>query len=76
MIVLWVILGCIGLVLLLLLAAMIRTLLIPGKQSTYRPDPDPEEAEAFQKILMRYTYIATQYRRYHQCRIAYIHNYL
>ena len=51
MIVLWVILGCIGLVLLLLLAAVIRTLLIPGKQSTYRPDPDPEEAEACARKL-------------------------
>lgn len=47
MIVLWIVLGLIGLLLVLLLAAVIRTLLIPGKQSTYRPDPDPERAESY-----------------------------
>ena len=45
MIALWIVLGLIGLLLILLLAAVIHTLLIPGKQSTYRPDPDPERAE-------------------------------
>ena len=46
MIVLWIVLGLIGLLLVLLLAAVIRTLLIPGKQSSYRPDPDPERADS------------------------------
>ena len=45
MIALWIVLGLIGLLLLLLLAAVIRTLLIPNKQSTYRPDPEPEQAK-------------------------------
>ena len=44
MIILWILFGIIGLVLLLLLAAVIRTLLIPNRQSTYQPDPDPERA--------------------------------
>ena len=51
MIILWVLLGCIGLILLLLLAAVIRTALIPGKQSTYRPEPDPERAERYAEKL-------------------------
>ena len=51
MIVLWILLGCLGLVLLLLLAAVVRTLLIPGKRSDYRPDPDPERAEAYARKL-------------------------
>ena len=49
--ILWIIPGIIGLALLLLLAAVIRTLLIPGKQSTYRPDPDPERAERYAEKL-------------------------
>ena len=51
MIVLWIVLGLISLLLVLLLAAVIRTLLIPGKQSTYRPDPDPELAETYARKL-------------------------
>ena len=51
MIALWIVLGLIGLLLLLLLAAVIRTLLIPNKQSTYRPDPDPEQAKAYAEKL-------------------------
>ena len=47
MIVLWILLGCIGLILLLLLAAVIRALLLPGKKSDYRPDPDPARAEKY-----------------------------
>ena len=52
MIVLWIVLGLIGLLLVLLLAAVIRTLLIPGKQSTYRPDPDQERAESYARKLV------------------------
>ena len=51
MIILWVALGCIGLILLLLLAAVIRTLLIPVRQSTYEPDPDPERAMRYAEKL-------------------------
>ena len=51
MIVLWIIAGIIGLILLLLLAAVIRTLLIPSKKSTYLPDPDPDRAAAYAEKL-------------------------
>ena len=47
MIILWILAGMIGLALLLLLAAVIRTALIPGRQSTYQPDPDPERAKEY-----------------------------
>ena len=51
MIILWIICGLVCLVLLLLLAAVIRTLAIPGRQSDYRPDPDPERAMAYARRL-------------------------
>ena len=51
MIILWILAGCLGLLLILLLAAVIRTMLIPGKQSTYKPQPDPERAEAYAQKL-------------------------
>jgi len=51
MIILWILAGCLVLLLILLLAAVIRTLLIPGKQSTYEPHPDPERAEAYAQKL-------------------------
>ena len=51
MIVLWIVLGLIGLLLILVLAAVLRTLMIPGKQSTYQPDPEPERAEAYARKL-------------------------
>ena len=38
MIILWILAGCLGLLLILLLAAVIRTLLIPRKQSTYKSE--------------------------------------
>ena len=47
MIILWIVLGMIGLILMLLLSAVVRTLLIPNKKSTYQPDPDPERAMAY-----------------------------
>ena len=52
MIVLWIVLGLIGLLLILLLAAVIHTLLIPNRQSTYRPEPDPEQAETYARKLV------------------------
>ena len=51
MIILWIVLGMIGLILMLLLSAVVRTLLIPNKQSTYQPDPDPERAMAYAEKL-------------------------
>ena len=53
MLVLWILLGLIGLVLLLLLAAVIRTLLRPSLRSSYRPDPDPARAAAYAEKLSR-----------------------
>ena len=51
MIVLWILTGIIGLILILLLAAVTRTLLIPDKKSTYQPDPDPERAMDYARKL-------------------------
>ena len=48
---LWIVIGLIGLLLLLLLAAVVHTLLIPNRQSTYRPAPEPEQAEAYARKL-------------------------
>ena len=53
MIVLWVLLSCLGLVLLLLLIALVHTLLIPNKKSTYIPDPDPRRTEEYAQKLSR-----------------------
>ena len=51
MIVLWIVLGIIGLILFLLLIAVIRTLLMPSKKSDYIPNPDPERAREYGKKL-------------------------
>lgn len=51
MIIVWIVLGCLGLILFLLLAAVIGTILIPGKKSEYTPAPDPERAEAYARKL-------------------------
>ena len=51
MIVVWVLAGLAGLLLLLLLAAVIHTLAVPGKTAAYRPDPDPERARAYAEKL-------------------------
>ena len=48
---LWIIPGFLGLLLILLLAAVIRTLLIPGKQSTYMPHPDQAMEEDYARKL-------------------------
>jgi len=45
--------------LLCLLIALVRTLLIPGKKSTYTPKPDPERAEAYGKKLSRMVQVNT-----------------
>ena len=48
---LWIVTGLAGLLLLLLLAAVIHTLLVPNRQLTYVPDPDPARAEAYARKL-------------------------
>ncbi|MBQ6257959.1 MAG: hypothetical protein IJJ60_15310, partial [Clostridia bacterium] len=53
MAVLWVILALLGLLVLLLLVAVVRTLLIPSKKSTSVPNPDPERAMDLAKKLSR-----------------------
>ena len=53
MAVLWVILALLGLLIVLLLVAVVRTLLLPSKKSTYVPNPDPERAIALAKKLSR-----------------------
>ena len=53
MIVLWILCGLICLVLLLLLAAVIHTLTVPGKRSEYEPEPDPAEARRLAEKLAR-----------------------
>ena len=53
MAVLWTLLGMIGLILALLIIALIRTLLIPSKKSTYVPNPDPARAEEYARKLSR-----------------------
>ena len=50
---LWVILALLGLLIALLLVAMIRTLLLPSKKSTYVPHPDPDRAMELAKKLSR-----------------------
>ena len=53
MILLYLLLGLLTLALLLLLAALLRTLLTPAKHSAYVPAPDPERAERYAQILAR-----------------------
>ena len=53
MIALWILCGLICLVLLLLLAAVIHTLTVPGKRSEYEPEPDPAEARRLAEKLAR-----------------------
>ena len=51
MILLWVITGLLGALILLLLAALIRTLMMPSRTSDYVPRPDPaREAEYAEKL--------------------------
>ena len=50
MIVVWVLAGLAGLLLLLLLAAVIHTLAVPGKTAVYRPDPAPRTLEQWLRL--------------------------
>ncbi len=53
MIILWILLGLLGLLLALVLVSLLRALLIPSRKSTYVPAPDPEKAEALAEKLSR-----------------------
>ncbi len=44
-------LAIIGIIVLLLLAALVRTLLIKPKKSTYQPNPDPQRAQEYAEKL-------------------------
>jgi len=48
------VIGClVGLVLLLLLVSLVRTLILPAKKSAYEPSPDPDRAMAYAEKLSR-----------------------
>ena len=51
MTVLYVFLGLIGVLFLLLLVSLIRTLTIPVKKSGYEPEPDPEQSKRYAEKL-------------------------
>ena len=53
MIIVWILLGILGLLLLLVLVSLVRTQFIPSKKSTYVPDPDPERVERYAGKLSR-----------------------
>ena len=53
MIALYILLGLLGLCLLLLLIALLRTLLSPAKQSLWKPAADPEREERYAETLSR-----------------------
>ena len=59
MIALWILPGLILLGLILLLIAAVRTLLMPSRQSTYVPSPDPERAMAYARKLSRMIQVDT-----------------
>ena len=49
----WILPGLIGLLLLLILISLVRTLFVPSRKSTYVPAPDPERAEKYACKLSR-----------------------
>ena len=53
MIVVWILAALFGLLLLLILVSLVRTLLIPSRKSTYVPAPDPGRAELYAGKLSR-----------------------
>ena len=59
MIVLWLLLTLIGIVLILLLVALVRTLRAPSMKSTYVPAPDEEEALALAGKLAKMVQVET-----------------
>ena len=63
MIVLYILLGLLGLGLLLLLIALLRTLLSPAKQSLWKPAADPEREERYAETLSRMVQCETVSRK-------------
>ena len=59
MIILWVILGLAGAIIILLAAAVVRTLCAPRKKSTYVPKPDQAEALALAQKLAEMVRVET-----------------
>ena len=55
----WILLGLVGLVLLLLLISLVRTLFIPSRRSEYVPAPDPARTEEYADKLSRMVRVET-----------------
>ena len=55
----WILLGLVGLVLLLLLISLVRTLFIPSRRSEYVPAPDPARAKEYADKLSRMVRVET-----------------
>ena len=59
MMILWIVLGLIGILLILLIIALVRTLKAPVLHSTYVPEPDEQEALALADKLARMVRVET-----------------
>ena len=55
----WILLGLVGLVLLLLLISLVRTLFIPSRRSEYVPVPDPARTKEYADKLSRMVRVET-----------------
>ena len=55
----WILLGLVGLVLLLLLISLVRTLFIPSRRSEYVPAPDPARTSEYAEKLARMVRVET-----------------
>ena len=55
----WILLGLVGLVLLLLLISLVRTLFIPSRRSEYVPAPDPARTKEYADKLSRMVRVET-----------------
>ncbi len=55
----WILLGLVGLVLLLLLISLVRTLFIPSRRSEYVPAPDPARTKEYAEKLSRMVRVET-----------------
>ena len=55
----WILLGLVGLVLLLLLISLVRTLFIPSRRSEYVPAPDPARTGEYAEKLSRMVRVET-----------------
>ena len=53
MVIVWILAALLGLLVLLVLVSLLRTLMIPSRRSEYVPDPDPERAQRYAEKLSR-----------------------